>query len=230
METRILLVEDEAAIREMVAISLKHEGFAIEEAGTTTEADGALGRSLPDLMLLDWMLPGTSGLEYARRLRHDESTRDLPIILLTAKSEENDKLAGFDAGVDDYIAKPFSIRELIARIRAVLKRVRGFDLDEILRIQELALDPVSHRLSVDSEPVKIGPTEFRLLQFFMSNADRVYSRSQLLDRVWGTNVYVEERTVDVHIRRLRKLLKPYNFDHYIQTVHGMGYRFSKSAS
>lgn len=227
METRILLVEDEAAIREMVAVSLKHEGFAIEEAGTTSEADSSLGRALPDLMLLDWMLPGTSGLEYARRLRRDESTRELPIILLTAKSEENDKLMGFDAGVDDYISKPFSIRELIARIKAVLKRVRGFDLDEILQIEGLALDPMSHRLSVDLEPVKIGPTEFRLLQFFMSNADRVYSRSQLLDRVWGTNVYVEERTVDVHIRRLRKLLKPYNFDHYIQTVHGMGYRFSK---
>ncbi len=230
METRILLVEDEAAIREMVAVSLKHEGFAVEEANSASEADGVLGRALPDLMLLDWMLPGTSGLEYARRLRRDESTRELPIILLTAKDEENDKLKGFEAGVDDYISKPFSIRELIARIKAVLKRVRGFDLDEILHVDGLSLDPVSHRVSVGDEPVKIGPTEFRLLQFFISNADRVYSRSQLLDRVWGTNVYVEERTVDVHIRRLRKLLKPYNFDQYIQTVHGMGYRFSKTAT
>jgi len=229
MDTSILIVEDEVAIREMVAMSLRHEGFAVNEAGSTSDADHFLGERLPDLVLLDWMLPGTSGLEYARRLRRDDSTRELPIILLTAKSEESDKLVGFDAGVDDYISKPFSIRELIARIRAVLKRSRGFDVEEILEVGLLALDPINHRLTVDSEAVKIGPTEFRLLQFFMSNAERVYSRSQLLDRVWGTNVYLEQRTVDVHIRRLRKLLKPHKFDQCIQTVHGMGYRFSKDA-
>jgi len=230
VQTRILIVEDETAIREMLAMSLRHEGFEVQEAADSRAADISIAEGIPDLMLLDWMLPGTSGIEFARRLRREDMTRELPIIMLTARGEENDKLNGFDAGADDYVPKPFSVKELIARINAVLKRSRGFAPDEILETEGLTLDPVSHRVTIRGEHVKVGPTEFRLLQFFMTHPERVYTRGQLLDRVWGSNVYVEERTVDVHIRRLRKLLESSDYDRFVQTVHGTGYRFSVKAA
>lgn len=230
MQTRILIVEDETAIREMVAMSLRHDGFEVEEARDAATASVVIADNIPDLILLDWMLPGVSGVEFARRLRREDMTRDLPIIMLTAKGEESHKLSGFDAGADDYVPKPFSVKELIARIHAVLKRSRGFADNEILEIEELALDPVSHRVTISGDPVKFGPTEFRLLQFFLTHPERVYTRGQLLDRVWGSNVYVEERTVDVHIRRLRKLLEVSQYDKFVQTVHGTGYRFSVKTS
>lgn len=226
MQTRILIVEDEVAIREMLAMSLRHEGFEVHEAGDAQAANVAIADNIPDLVLLDWMLPGTSGIEFARRLRGEDMTKELPIIMLTAKGQEADKLNGFDAGADDYVPKPFSVKEVIARIHAVLKRTRGFGQDEILEVADLTLDPVSHRVTIGTDQIKIGPTEFRLLQFFLTHPERVYTRGQLLDRVWGSNVYVEERTVDVHIRRLRKLLEPAQYDRFVQTVHGTGYRFS----
>ena len=179
----------------------------------------------PDLILLDWMLPGVSGIELARRLKRDEATGQIPIIMLTAKSEEDNKIQGLDAGADDYITKPFSTRELISRINAVLRRAQG-DRSKSILVSGLALDPISHRITADERPVEMGPTEYRLLEFFMTHQDRAYSRAQLLDQVWGGNVYVEDRTVDVHIRRLRKALAPYKYDHLVQTVRGTGYRFS----
>ncbi len=230
MQTRILIVEDETAIREMVVMSLHREGFEVQEATDAASAGIAIADKIPDLVLLDWMLPGMSGVEFAKRLRGDEMTRELPIIMLTARGQEADKLSGFDAGVDDYVPKPFSVKELIARIHAVLKRARGFGPDEILTVERLTLDPVSHRVTIGDDQIKIGPTEFRLLQFFMTHPERVYTRGQLLDRVWGSNVYVEERTVDVHIRRLRKLLEAAQYDKFVQTVHGTGYRFSVKQS
>jgi len=227
LDKSILIVEDEAAIRDMVSLPLENAGFSVLEAGDAAEAERVLGERVPNLILLDWMLPGVSGLELARRLRREDATRGVPIIMLTAKGEEDDKLTGFDAGVDDYLAKPFSIRELIARVKAVLKRAAPKDLEAMLAVDGLRLDPVSHRITIGGEPVKTGPTEFRLLHFFMKHPDRVFTRGQILDQVWGRNVYVEERTVDVHIRRLRKALSPTGYDRLIQTVHGTGYRFSK---
>ena len=184
----------------------------------------------PDLVLLDWMLPSVTGIELARRLKRDETTNEVPIIMLTAKSEEDNKIQGLDVGADDYITKPFSTRELISRIKAVLRRASSVAAEKAIEVEGLCLDPVSHRISADDYPVDMGPTEYRLLEFFMSHQERAYSRTQLLDQVWGANVYVEDRTIDVHIRRLRKALAPFDYDRFIQTVRGTGYRFSvKSA-
>lgn len=226
MAKNILIVEDERAIRAMVDFALRRAEFEPSQAADAEEAQVAIMQRVPDLILLDWMLPGISGLEYARRLRRDELTRDVPIIMLTARGEEDDRVQGLDVGVDDYVVKPFSTRELIARIKAVLRRGTSRAEGEIVQVEGLVLDQASHRVSANETAVSIGPTEYRLLSFFMTHPDRVYSRSQLLDRVWGSTVYVEERTVDVHIRRLRKTLEPHGFDRFVQTVRGTGYRFS----
>ncbi len=223
---RILLVEDEAPLREMVSYALSTAGFVPQLAENVDAAYKLIDAQLPQLILLDWMLPGLTGIEFAQRLRRDEYTRDLPIIMLTARSDEADKLSGFEAGVDDYISKPFSPRELIARCKAVLRRTGAGEGSETLSVGGLCLEPESHRVSVNGTPLKLGPTEFALLKFFLQHSDRVYSRSQLLDRVWGRSTSVEERTVDVHILRLRKALKPYALDHYVETVRSAGYRFS----
>jgi two-component system, OmpR family, phosphate regulon response regulator PhoB len=225
---RILIVDDEPAIRDMVAFALSRADFEPVAAGDAREAQLSISQKIPDLILLDWMLPGTSGIELARRWRRDELTRDIPIIMLTARGEENDRVGGLEAGVDDYVVKPFSARELLARIRAVLRRTRGDDADGNVSIGGLRIDAAAHRVFANEEPVALGPTEYRLLSFFMTHPDRVYSRAQLLDHVWGGSVYVEERTVDVHIRRLRKALEPGGHDALVQTVRGSGYRFSLS--
>ncbi len=222
----ILIVEDEQAIREMVGFALGRAGFELEEAADATEAQERLAERLPDLILMDWMLPGTSGIDLARRIKRDEYTREVPIIMLTARGEEDDKVGGLDAGVDDYVTKPFSPRELVARIKAVLRRAHPEPEDSPIVVDELKLDPGSHRVSANGHALDMGPTEFRLLRFFMLHPERVYSRSQLLDRVWGRNTYVEERTVDVHILRLRKVLASHGYDRFVQTVRGAGYRFS----
>ena len=227
MGRRILLVEDEAAIREMVEHALSRVGFETRAVADAARADREIERSPPDLILLDWMLPGVSGLEFARRLRRSDSTRNIPVIMLTAKGEEGDRLSGFEAGADDYVVKPFSVKELVARICAVLKRTTPTGGDHPIEVDGLRLDPASHRVTGRGETIRTGPTEFRMLHFFMSNPDRVFTRSQLLDRVWGRDVYIEERTVDVHIRRLRKTLAKHGFDRFVQTVHGTGYRFSR---
>jgi two-component system phosphate regulon response regulator PhoB len=230
VQKRILIVDDEPAIREMVAFVLRKGDYEPAHAGDAREAQAAIADRVPDLILLDWMLPGTSGLELARRWRRDELTREVPIIMLTARGEENDRVGGLEAGVDDYVVKPFSARELLARIRAVMRRSREDDEDGSVNVGPLRIDGAAHRVfaHVDggNDPVPIGPTEYRLLHFFMTHPERVYSRSQLLDHVWGGSVYVEERTVDVHIRRLRKTLEPSRLDNMVQTVRGAGYRFS----
>lgn len=223
---RILLVEDEAAIREMTAMALERAGFTVEEAEDASAAERAVTDNLPDLILMDWMLPGSSGVELARRFRRDEYTREVPIIMLTARSEEDDRIRGLESGADDYVTKPFSPRELIARIKAVLRRSSAEQEEGQLTVEGLVLDSHSHRVSANGKVLEVGPTEFRLLQFFMSHPERVYSRSQLLDMVWSRGSFVEERTVDVHIRRLRKVLAEESFDRFIQTVRGAGYRFS----
>lgn len=228
-EKNILVVEDERAIREMVVFTLKRAGFAVREAEDAATARHAVADRRPDLVLLDWMLPDLSGLELARSLRREDATRELPIMMLTARAAEDDKVLGLESGADDYLTKPFSARELVARIQALLRRSAGAEGDA-LTVGDLKLDPASHRVSTDGAEVTLGPTEYRLLKFFMSQPDRVFSRAQVLDRVWGGNVYIEERTVDVHIRRLRKALAPYGCDAYIQTVRGSGYRFSPQAS
>ncbi|TVR64258.1 MAG: phosphate regulon transcriptional regulatory protein PhoB [Candidatus Competibacteraceae bacterium] len=222
----ILIVEDEQPIREMVMFALAGAGYEVREAADSRQAQGIIAERLPDLVLLDWMLPGLSGIDFARRLKKEELTRELPVIMLTARAEEEDTIQGLESGADDYITKPFSPRELVARIRAVLRRGGPAAENEILSANGLSLDLASHRVSADETLLEMGPTEYRLLEFFMSHPERVYSRSQLLDRVWGSNVYVEERTVDVHIRRLRKALEPHGYDALIQTVRGSGYRFS----
>lgn len=222
----ILIVEDEQPIREMIGFALENTGFNIQEAEDARQAQGMIADTQPDLILLDWMLPGTSGIDFARRLKKEDLTRDIPIIILTARTEEEDKVHGLDCGADDYVTKPFSPRELVARIRAVLRRGGPPAEDEVLEANGLKLDTASHRVSIGTDILEIGPTEYRLLEFFMSHPERVYSRNQLLDRVWGSNVYVEERTVDVHIRRLRKALESHGHDVLIQTVRGAGYRFS----
>lgn len=223
----ILVVEDEAAIREMLNFSLGRAGFDVHEAADARQAQDMINQQVPDLVLLDWMLPGTSGVDLAQKIRHNARTRELPIILLTARGEEESKIKGLEAGADDYVTKPFSTQELIARIRAVLRRVVTTGSEAVIKVGQLSLDTVSHRVTVDDKALELGPTEFRLLHFFMSHAERVFSRSQLLDQVWGNNVYIEERTVDVHIRRLRRALETYGCDKYIQTVRGAGYRFSE---
>ena len=223
---QILIVEDERPIREMIAFGLKRAGFEVREAEDSRAARSALADRRPDLLLVDWMLPDTSGLELTRALKRDRETRDLPIIMLTARAAESDKVAGLDGGADDYLTKPFSPRELLARVNALLRRSSGQDEGEAVVQGTLVLDRASHRVSAGDQPVPLGPTEYRLLEFFMLHPDRVYSREQLLDRVWGGNVYVEERTIDVHIRRLRKALEHVDGDRYVQTVRGAGYRFS----
>jgi len=227
LNTNILLVEDDKAIREMIGTALERDGFAVEEAADAAQAEEALKRAQPSLILLDWMLPGVSGIDLARRLRREDATSGIPIIMLTARCDETDRVSGFEAGVDDYVGKPFSVRELLARVKAVLRRTTPVGDDTPIDVDGLRLDPVSHRVTATDQPVKMGPTEFRMLHFFMGNQERVFTRAQLLDRVWGNNVYVEERTVDVHIRRLRKALSVGGYDKLIQTVHGAGYRFSK---
>ena len=226
MVKTVLLVEDEAAIREMIESALIRAGFNPLLAADASEAERVMKNTRPDLILLDWMLPGVSGIEIARRLKRDSETRDLPIIMLTARCEESDRVSGLEAGVDDYVGKPFSVRELMARIHAVLRRSSPRSESAPMEVRGLKLDPASHRVTAEGKPVKVGPTEFRMLRFFMDNRERVFTRSQLLDNVWGSNVYVEERTVDVHIRRLRKALAPFGYDSLVQTVHGTGYRFS----
>ena len=222
---KILIVEDEQAIREMIAFHLSRAGYDTFEARDAREARELLANKRPDLALVDWMLPDVSGLELTRMLKRDSDYEDLAIIMLTARAEERDKVSGLEGGADDYITKPFSPRELVARIQAVLRR-SGAPTDETIEAGVLRLDTAGHRvLSADGE-IKLGPTEYRLLHFLMTHPDRVYSRTQLLDRVWGANVYVEERTVDVHVRRLRKALSDVGADEYIQTVRGAGYRFS----
>ncbi len=226
MSAQILIVDDEAGIRQMLSFTLGGDGYACTEAGDTDEAQSALTNRRPDLILLDWMLPGISGVDFARRLKRDPRTSDIPVILLTAKGEEADKVKGLDSGADDYITKPFSTRELVSRIRAVMRRTSSLNAEKVIEAEGLKLDPVSHRITADDRPVEMGPTEYRLLAFFMSHQERAYSRTQMLDQVWGGNVYVEDRTIDVHIRRLRKALEPFGYDRFIQTVRGTGYRFS----
>ena len=226
MPGRILIVEDEQAIREMVCLALSQGGYDCQEAADANEAQQRILAGLPDLILLDWMLPGMSGIDYARKLRRDKLTQGVPVIMLTARSQEEDKVRGLDTGADDYITKPFSTRELVARIKALLRRSAPQATDEPVEVRGLALDPVTHRVQAGEIKLELGPMEFRLLHFFMTHPERVHSRERILDSVWGNNVYVEERTVDVHIRRLRKALTPSGHDHLIQTVRGSGYRLS----
>ncbi|AZT85370.1 phosphate regulon transcriptional regulatory protein PhoB [Marinobacter sp. NP-4(2019)] len=225
----VLIVDDEAPIREMIAVALEMADYDYLEASDAREAHALIVDKQPDLVLLDWMLPGTSGVELARRLKKEEATADIPIIMLTAKVEEDNKIQGLEVGADDYITKPFSPRELVARLKAVLRRATPPGVDTPIEVEGLTLDPIGHRVSTAEGALNMGPTEYRLLQFFMTHQERVYTRSQLLDQVWGGNVYVEERTVDVHIRRLRKALGDQH-DHLIQTVRGAGYRFSTKAA
>jgi two-component system, OmpR family, phosphate regulon response regulator PhoB len=228
MAATILVVEDEPAIQELIAYNLKQAGHQPLRADNAEQALNLVANALPDLVLLDWMLPGLSGIEFARRLRADKRTRGIPIIMLTARSDEQDKLQGLETGADDYITKPFSPRELNARIKAVLRRRAPEMTDDMVQLGGLKLDPASHRVTGNGQPVDLGPTEFRLLHFLMTHSERVHSRTQLLDQVWGDHVFVEERTVDVHIRRLRKALEPTKLDTLVQTVRGTGYRFSAS--
>ena len=225
----VLIVDDEAAIREMIAVALEMADYEYLEAADAREAHTLIVDKQPDLILLDWMLPGTSGVELARRLKKEEATAEIPIIMLTAKVEEDNKIQGLEVGADDYITKPFSPRELVARLKAVLRRATPPGVESPIEVEGLTLDPIGHRVTTANGALSIGPTEYRLLQFFMTHQERVYTRSQLLDQVWGGNVYVEERTVDVHIRRLRKALGD-EYDHLIQTVRGTGYRFSTRAA
>ena len=226
MPGKILMVDDEAAIRQMVCLALTQSGYTCIEAADAAEAQDRILQEVPDLILLDWMLPGVSGAEYARRLRREKLTQKIPVIMLTARVEEEDKVRGLESGADDYITKPFSTRELLARIKALLRRTTPHAAEVALETDGLQLDPATHRVTTGSQYIALGPTEFRLLQFFMSHPERVHSRERLLNDVWGNNVYVEERTVDVHIRRLRKALSVSGHDRLIQTVRGSGYRFS----
>ena len=224
--TRILVVEDESAVRELLAATLIGAGYDVIEAANGSQAQQLVSDRDPALILLDWMLPGMSGLEFAKWMKRDERLSEIPIIMLTARDEEGYKVQGLEAGVDDYVTKPFSTRELLARIKAVLRRA-GSDGSELIRIDNrLEMDLIQHRVLADDNPISIGPTEFKLLHFFLTHQERVYSRAQLLDLVWGRNVYIEERTVDVHIRRLRKALEPFGLENLVQTVRGVGYRFS----
>jgi len=224
-QLQVLVVDDESAIRDMIRFALERADIQVETAGDAQEALVRINENRPDIILLDWMMPGVSGIELTRRLRKDAYTEDIPIIMLTAKVTEDDKVAGLEAGTDDYVIKPFSPRELLARIRAVMRRSSPVDDSGRLAAGDLTLDTVSRRIVHQGEEIRLGPTEYRLLEFFMGHAGRAYSRSQILDHVWGANAYLEERTVDVHIRRLRKALEPSGTDHYLQTVRGHGYRF-----
>jgi two-component system phosphate regulon response regulator PhoB len=232
MTHRILVVEDEPSIAELIAINLTHAGYQVEKALQTEVAMNMMRDELPSLLILDWMLPGKSGVQFARELRANERTRGLPILMLTAKSEETDKVLGLDSGADDFVTKPFSPKELVARVKALLRRQSPVEDTGPLSVGPLRLDPGSHRVlavwpNLDPKPILLGPTEYRLLQFFMTNPERVHSRTSLLDQVWGSDVYIEERTVDVHIKRLRAALAPMDCDRFIETVRGSGYRITK---
>lgn len=233
MSASILVVEDEEPIQILLSYNLESEGYRVRHTAEGEDVPQLVADERPDLIVLDWMLPGISGIEVCRLLRAKPETRDIPIIMLTARGEENDRVGGLEAGVDDYVVKPFSARELLARIRAVLRRSREDDEDGSVQVGALRIDGAAHRVFADlggnALPIPMGPTEYRLLHFFMTHAERVYTRTQLLDHVWGGSVYVEERTVDVHIRRLRKTLEPHALDAMVQTVRGAGYRFSASA-
>jgi len=226
MTRKVLVVDDEAPIREMLVFVLEQNGFQAIEAEDYDSAIAAMVEPYPDMVLLDWMLPGGSGIQIAKKFKQNDYTRQIPIIMLTARGEEEDKVRGLEVGADDYVTKPFSPKELMARIKAVIRRVAPTSLEEAIEVHGLKLDPISHRVTSEGSELDIGPTEFRLLHFFMTHPERVYSREQLLDHVWGTNVYVEDRTVDVHIRRLRKAIAPLGHDRLVQTVRGAGYRFS----
>lgn len=233
MTRRVLVVEDEPSIAELIAINLTHAGYEVEKVMQTDLALAAMKERLPSLVILDWMLPGKSGVQFAKELRANDRTRGLPILMLTAKSEEADKIMGLDSGADDYVTKPFSPKELIARVRALLRRQVPIEDTGPLTLGPLKLDPSSHRVlanwpNSDPRPVSLGPTEYRLLQYFMANPERVHSRTNLLDKVWGNEVYIEERTVDVHIKRLRAALAPVDCDRFIETVRGSGYRITKT--
>jgi len=225
MSPNVLVVDDEPSIREMLEFSLQRAGMRPRTAQDSEAAMVAIADQRPDIVLLDWMMPGISGIDLAKRLRREENSKDIPIIMLTARVGEDDRVFGLEAGADDYVVKPFSPRELVARVRAVLRRTSPGDEHGRIVVNGLVLDSESHRVLAHDEPVHMGPTEYRLLELFMGHIGKAYSRSQLLDKVWGANVYVEERTVDVHIRRLRKALQPYGMDRYIQTIRGHGYRF-----
>jgi two-component system phosphate regulon response regulator PhoB len=225
--SRVLVVEDESAIAELISINLRHAGFDVTIATSADQAQYEVDRILPDLVVLDWMLPGQSGLALARQWRGAARTKEMPIIMLTARAEETDKVSGLDAGADDYLTKPFSTNELLARIRAVLRRKAPEALDSLVEVGGLNLDPGTRRVSRDGAEVKLGPTEFRLLHFFMTHPERVHSRSQLLDRVWGDHVFIEERTVDVHVKRLREALERVQCARMIETVRGAGYRLTQ---
>jgi two-component system, OmpR family, phosphate regulon response regulator PhoB len=222
----ILIVDDESAIRDMLRVALEMADYNCLEASNAQDAHAIIVDNKPDLILLDWMMPGTSGIELTRRLKRDEVTRAIPIILITAKGEEDNKIQGLDIGADDYMTKPFSPRELVARLKALLRRTSALDSSQPIVVKGLCLDPSSHRVTINGQSVDMGPTEYRLLEFFLTHQERAYTRSQLLDHVWGGNVYVEERTVDVHIRRLRKALTLDQHENLVQTVRGTGYRFS----
>ncbi len=223
---RILVVEDELAIREMLCFALEQKGFDVVEAADYDDAVEMLTEPYPNLILLDWMLPGGSGIKFIKHLKSQQHSASIPVVMLTARGEEEDKVRGLEVGADDYMTKPFSPKELIARLNAVMRRSAPMTQDVVIDICGLQLDPVAHRVSVGDQVIDIGPTEFKLLHFFMTHPERVFSREQLLDNVWGMNVYVEDRTVDVHIRRLRKALTPSEHDKHVQTVRGAGYRFS----
>jgi len=225
--SRVLVVEDESAIAELISLNLRHAGYEVTIAGTADQAQSEIDRILPDLVILDWMLPGQTGVALAKRWRADARTRELPVIMLTARADESDKIMGLDAGADDYLTKPFSTNELMARIRAVLRRKAPEALDSAVEIAGLRLDPATRRVVRADREVKIGPTEFRLLHFFMTHPERVHSRAQLLDRVWGDHVFIEERTVDVHVKRLREALAPVNCSQMIETARGAGYRLTQ---
>jgi two-component system, OmpR family, phosphate regulon response regulator PhoB len=225
--SRVLVVEDEAAIAELISINLRHAGYEVTIAAAADQAQAEVDRVLPDLVILDWMLPGQSGLQLAKRWRADARTRDLPVIMLTARAEEADKISGLDAGADDYLTKPFSNNELLARIRAVLRRKAPEALDAAVEVAGLRLDPATRRVTRGEQEVKVGPTEFRLLHFFMTHPERVHSRAQLLDRVWGDHVFIEERTVDVHVKRLREALTPVGCAAMVETARGAGYRLTQ---
>jgi two-component system phosphate regulon response regulator PhoB len=233
MNYRILIVEDEPSIAELISVNLSHAGYEVQKAMQTDVALSLMKDELPSLLILDWMLPGKSGVQFAKELRANERTRALPILMLTAKSEEVDKVTGLDSGADDYVTKPFSPKELIARVRALLRRQMPLENTGPLSLGPLKLDPSSHRVlaswpNLEPKPIALGPTEYRLLQFFMANPERVHSRASLLDKVWGNEVYIEERTVDVHIKRLRAALAPVECDQFIETVRGSGYRITKT--
>ena len=228
--SRVLVVEDESAIAELISINLRHAGYEVTVAPDAIRAASEVDRVLPDLVILDWMLPGQSGLSLAKRWRSEARTKDMPIIMLTARGDEPDKIAGLDAGADDYLTKPFSTNELMARIRAVLRRKAPEALDSAVEVGGLRLDPATRRVSRGDQEVKVGPTEFKLLHFFMTHPERVHSRAQLLDRVWGDHVFIEERTVDVHVKRLREALAPVRCSQMIETVRGAGYRLTQQVS